>query len=149
MMEELQKKLAEEFDKSELSSLKEDSVSIDIRNGALREISVSGVSGKSLRVVKNGRLGSNFTMGGAPGFMDALIRGAERSAEFGPEAVFSFSRHASAGEALPADETEGALIGHAEDLMSFVKAKDSSIPLNIRAPDIGTPPSDDISKQPV
>lgn len=130
-MEDFPKELKDAFEQAELSTLKEDSVSLEIRNGALKEMTASGISGRSLRVVKNGRLGANFSMGGAPENMKRLIEGAKQSAEFGPEAVFGFSRDRAHSKEKPEDVPDSALIDYARGFLSFMRAKDKSIPLGI------------------
>ncbi len=125
------KKLKSEFEQAEIYTLKDDSISLEIRNGVLKEMSAAGISGKSVRVVKNGKLGANFTMGHSPGNMEKLIAGAGQSAAFGPEAVFSFSGAKESAKQSGDDVPDGAVIDYARGFLLFMKKKAPSIPLNI------------------
>jgi PmbA protein len=130
MMEDLNEKLAEEFEQYELFSQKDDSLLVEVKNGVLKQISSGGIRGKSLRVIKNGRLGSNFTMGSSPENTKTLYLGAGQSADFGPEVVFSFSGAETSSKEPPPGQN-GLLLDYAGKLLAFLKENSADIPVNI------------------
>ena len=88
-MEELRRR----FDQVELLTKQKKKMNINVENWQVENISSSDLTRSSLRVIDGGDMGSNTSFGQSDKSWRELIKGAEKSVQYGEEAVFSFSQH--------------------------------------------------------
>ena len=85
------KKLKNRFSQKEYLKKQIKKLEIDIENWDLQNITKENLTASSLRVIKNGKLGSNNTLGESIKVKKKLIDGAEESAEYGEKTDIVFS----------------------------------------------------------
>jgi PmbA protein len=125
-MKELLEKALEVADQAEVFHLAEESISASVRNGRLKEMGTSIQSGYSLRIIKDGMLGTAYTKN----LLDRgeLVRNALASLKGEVEAAFNFPAPAemaeldtydrSVSEVTPAELQKRAagMVGFVDDL---------------------------------
>ncbi len=79
------------FDQKEYLKKNTEELKINIENWNLQDITQENLTASSLRVIKNGKLGSNTTLGDSVKVKKKLIDGAEESAEYGETTKINFS----------------------------------------------------------
>ena len=86
------KNLKNRFEQKEYLKKQNDELKINIENWDLQDITQENLTASSLRVIKDGKLGSNTTLGESVKVKKNLIDGAEESAEYGEETDLVFSK---------------------------------------------------------
>ena len=84
-------RIKNKFDQVEFLNKETKELKIRVENWDLEGITQKNLSSSSLRVIKNGKFGSNYTLGNSEDTIDKLIEGAEESAYYGSEANIKFS----------------------------------------------------------
>ncbi len=83
--------LKQKFEQAELLTINEEEFKLKVENWELQGLSSQNLTKSSLRVIDEGRIGSNTTFGSLEDSSDQLIKGASESVRFGGEASFAFA----------------------------------------------------------
>ncbi|MGM0437345.1 MAG: metallopeptidase TldD-related protein [Bacillota bacterium] len=130
------KELKNRFEQKEYLKKKVDELKINVENWDLQDITQENLTASSLRVIKNGKLGSNTTLGESVKVKKKLIDGAEESAEFGEETNIVFSKETI--DKLDPEARDNYEEADAEKIFEFIsgvanyiKSKDEDIVLDL------------------
>ena len=130
------KKLKNRFEQKEYLKKRVDELKINIENWDLQDITQENLTASSLRVIKNGKLGSNTTLGESVKVKKSLIDGAEESAEYGEETDIVFSTETI--DELDPEARDKYKKADAEKIFEFIsevtdyiKSKDEDIVLDL------------------
>ncbi|HKL74968.1 MAG TPA: metallopeptidase TldD-related protein [Halanaerobiales bacterium] len=130
------KNLKNRFEQKEYLKKKIDKLKINIENWDLQDITQENLTASSLRVIKDGKLGSNTTLGESVKVKKNLIDGAEESADYGEETDLVFSKESM--DKLDPAVRENYEKADAEKIFAFItevsdyiKNKNEDIVLNL------------------
>ncbi len=133
---EKQQELSSKFDQAELLTTENKELNIKVENWQVEDISSSDLTRSSLRVIEKGSLGSNTSFGQSDKSWHKLLTGAGKSAQYGDEAVFSFSQHSLNSYHEREEKNFHAsrpedIIFFIEKLLDFFRASASDLTLNV------------------
>ncbi len=115
----IKEELKNNFDQAELLQVKEENFKISLENWDLQDLEQNNLQKNSLRVINNGKLGSNTSFGDIKESYHGLLAGAEKSAEFGDEAIIDFSDKKC--QAFKAEEKNNYQQVSAAEMLDFIE----------------------------
>ncbi len=133
---EIKRSWKRRFDQLELLTREERKLNISLENWQVENIAKSRMQKSALRVIEDGSMGENFSLGRSEKAAEELVRGAEQSVQYGDKAVFSFSDHSlnSFHEKEEKNYRAGQvdeIILFLEDVVDFFKSSAPDITLNL------------------
>lgn len=133
----MKEQLKKDFQQGELLTIEKEEFTLSIENWELQETSAQKLTKRALRVVKDGLMGSNYSLGRSPKSFSRLLTGARESVTYGSRSWFDFSTAVLQGE----EQVEEAsfhgispqdLFTFLQSFMDYVKAEDVDLSLNVK-----------------
>ena len=132
----IRQELKSRFDQAELLQVRENDFKITVENWEIQDLVHNDLEKAALRVVREGRSGSNSCFGDSEETLKGLLEGAEESARFGDPALFDYSDEKLEQFAeLEKDKYEhtppAMMLDFLEEVKGFIAGAGQDLTLNI------------------
>ncbi len=133
---DIRQELKTRFDQAELLQVKENDFKITMENWEIQDLVHNDLEKAALRVVRDGRSGSNSCFGDSEETLISLLEGAEESARYGDPAIFDYSEEElqqfEEGEEEKYQQTPPAMmLDFLEEVKGFIAGAGQELTLNI------------------
>ena len=132
----IRQELKTRFDQAELLRVKENNFKITVENWDIQDLVHNDLEKAALRVISEGRSGSNSCFGDSEETLIDLLEGAEESSRYGDPALFDYSQEKlqqfEAGEEEKYQQTPPAMmLDFLEEVKGFRAGAGREMTLNI------------------